>query len=90
MKFQRVLERQWLCDNRVLYLSVQAQHTYSGGTSEFTSKVVYDFERNEMHTFYPGIWEVWPPEHKGDRRTQKGDIDAVLSGLKTSCQGVTR
>ena len=52
MKFQRVLERQWLCDNRVLYLSVQALHTYSGGISEFTSKVVYDFERNEMHTSY--------------------------------------
>ena len=83
LSFNKVLDERWLAGNRVIYLNISTTYKDSGVDTDTLIRILYDFERGELHSFCPAsAWMVWPVE-KGPRRGMTSqEFDALLKDVE--------
>jgi len=79
-ELKSVSEQRWLCDNKVLYLSLTTYRDYGSYGLDEQARAIYDFERGEMYS-YGAPWSV----SVGYRHTTEVEFNEVLQRLKNGC-----
>lgn len=81
-----VVDQEWMCGERVIYLYIAAEYRDSGIPADGTTKLVYDFERGELASYSPShTWTTWPRDPKSPRTLTESDFQSQLLRIKTSC-----
>jgi hypothetical protein len=80
-----VLEKRWLCDDRVVYLSLETRADYGSYWTDEPVKILYDFERGTLYTFN-SRWAVAPSGNRANRATTEAEFDDILKRVAAECQ----
>jgi hypothetical protein len=91
VELQRIVERRWLCSDRAIHLHLQIAGVDSGDNWSESLRVLFDFERGEMHTYHFGRgWSVPWPDGRSRRDTKPSEFEDALKRLERSCREAGR
>src|SRR6266704_1548611 len=84
LTLNKILEQRWLAGNRVVYLNIATTYHKSLGVDyETPVRILYDFERGELHSLSSAsAWMVWPVERGPRRGMTSQEFDALLKGVE--------
>ena len=74
-----------MCDDRVVYLSMDTRNDYGSYWMDQTVKVLFDFERGTLYTVN-SPWRVGSPDNQKSRAITEGEFANILKGVAGECQ----
>jgi hypothetical protein len=80
-----VLDKRWMCNDRVLYLSLDTRNDYGSYWLDETVKVIFDFERTALYTFN-SPWRVGSPDDGKIRAVTEAQFAEMLQTFANECQ----
>lgn len=77
----KVIEERWINNNLAIYLNIE--FTYHDSIRSISpTKIIYDFQRGEMHTFSNlTLFRIWNGIGSGDKWMNEHEFESILNRL---------